>query len=216
MTAATIAPIAAGFEQGSETWATFRLQAPLALGEGNTWSMRYRERFSRFFEDRILYQYAVGAEHRLPSGVRVGLGYELFRTSFGISENRLFPQLQLRSTFAGLPLRHRFRLELRDLTEQELGFRDDLAYRFRYLIAHRRPIFSGGAYLELRNELFLTVGEGSALDPRLSQNRFGATFGRPLGERLRAEVRYQYGYSRGDELTRGDHLLQFQLDWDLR
>ncbi len=178
--------------------------------------MRYRERFDRFINDRLLYQYQLAAQHRLASGMRVGLGYELFRTSFGISENRLFPQIQLNSSFYGLPFRHRLRIELRDLTVREFGFRDDLAYRFRYLLAHRRPVSASGTYLELRNELFLTIGKGSVLDPRLSQNRIGATLGQPIGKRFRAEVRYQYGYSRGDEFSRGDHLLQFQLDWDLR
>ncbi len=207
---------AAGFEQASQTWATLRLQAPLSIGENNTWSMRYRERFTSLFDERILYQYQIGAEHRLESGARIGLGYELFRTSFGISENRFFPQIQLRSEFAGLPLRHRLRLEFRDLTQQEIGFRDDLAYRFRYLVAHQLPVFSDRTYLELRNELFLAVGEGSALDPRLSQNRLGFTLGRPVAERFRAEFRYQYEISSGDEFRRGDHLFQFQLDWDLR
>lgn len=210
------APCAPALEESSQTWATIRLQAPLALGENNSWFARYRERYTEVFDAQILSQYQIGAQHHLQNGMRIGVGYEHFRTRFGISENRLFPQLELQSTLGELPLRHRFRIELRDLRQQEPDFRDALGYRLRYLIAHRRPISVSGAYLEIRNEFFLSVGEDSEIDPRISQNRFGATLGRPLGDRFRAEFRYQYGYSRGSELTRGDHLIQFQLDWDLR
>ena len=63
MLAAVLGPSAAAFEQGTEVWATFRLQGPLAEQSG--WSMRYRERFSQFFEERVLYQYQIAAYPRL-------------------------------------------------------------------------------------------------------------------------------------------------------
>ncbi|MEE4278728.1 MAG: DUF2490 domain-containing protein [Halieaceae bacterium] len=197
------------FEQETQTWTTAQLVTPItgdtALG------LRYRTRFSGFFEGRSLYQYQVAAGKALGDDLRVDLGYELFRSRRGTVEHRYFPQLQLRSSWAQLPFRQRLRLELRDLV-----IRDELAYRLRYLVGHRRPLGDGGAYLELRNEVFFSLSEGDGLERGFVQNRVGATVGQRIGHHLRAEVRYQYGYVDNAVLTRGDHLIQFYVLWDRR
>jgi hypothetical protein len=203
------AAAAPAFEQETQTWITSQLVAP--LGESTALGLRYRTRFSGFFEKRSLYQYQAILGHQVSEVLRVDAGYELFRAAGETLEHRYFPQVQLRSSLGGLPFRQRLRLEVRDIVR-----RDEPALRLRYLVGHQRKLTDSGAYLELRNELFVSLSEGEGIERGFVQNRVGATLGQRLGQRWRTELRYQWGYIDNAVLTRGDHLIQFLVVWDGR
>jgi hypothetical protein len=197
-------------EQETQTWATGQLVLP--AGEKLDVGVRYRTRFSGFFDKRRLYQYQLTLGHTLQGGQRVRLGYEQFRARDGLTENRYFPELQLGSQAGGLPLRHRLRLEWRDIDRL-----DDPVLRLRYKLAHRRPITPGGTYLELRNEIFVSLSDqGPLIDRGIAQNRIGFTLGQQLGQRSRLELRYQWGYIDNDVIERGQNLIQLHWTWDGR
>ena len=202
--------VASALEQETQTWTTGQLVLPLR--EGLDAGARYRTRFSGVFDKRRLYQYQFTLGRTLGDGRRMRLGYEQFRTPGGLSENRYFPELQLGSQAGGLPLRHRLRLEWRDINRL-----DDPVLRLRYKLAHRRPITTGGTYLELRNEIFVSLSnQGPLIDRGIAQNRVGFTLGQPVGERSRLELRYQWGYIDNDVIERGEHLIQLHWTWDGR
>jgi len=200
---------ATALEQETQSWLTAQLVAPLA--EGTAVGLRYRTRFSGLFEKRSLYQYQAILGQQFSERLRADAGYELFRSPRGTLEHRYFPQMQLRSTLGGLPFRQRLRLEVRDIMR-----RDDPALRLRYLIGHQRQLTDSGVYLELRNEIFLSLSEGQGIKRGFVQNRIGATVGQRFGKRWRTELRYQWGYINNAVLTRGDHLIQFLVVWDGR
>jgi len=205
------APLPA-LEQETQTWTTARVHLP--LGDHLEGAVRYRTRFSGLFDERRLYQYQATVGHRASQHLRFDAGYERFRSRRGTVEHRYFPQLQINHTWADVPLRHRLRLELRDI-----AVRSSLAYRVRYLLAHRRPLPGPGRYLELRNEVFASLSESPAapgLERGIVQNRIGVTLGQRIGERTRLEFRYQWGYVDSSLIERGDHLIQFQWTWDGR
>ena len=196
-------------EQETQSWVTTRILAP--LGEHSDIGFRFRTRFSGVFEERSLYQYQITAAHYLRDNLRLEGGYEQFRTPDRRLEDRWLGQVQLRNFWNGGLFRHRLRLELRDLLAL-----DDPVYRLRYLLAHRRPISETGRYVELRNEVFVSLSEQGALERGIVQNRIGATLGQRFGDRWRAEFRYQWGYIDSSLITRGDHLLQLNFIWDGR
>lgn len=200
---------ASAFEQETQSWVTTQLVAP--LGDRTALGLRYRTRFSGLFEKRSLYQYQAVLGHQVSERLRVDVGYERFRSRLGTLEHRYFPQMQLRTSLGGLPFRQRLRLEVRDIV-----VRDDPALRLRYLIGHQRKLTDGGAYLELRNEIFVSLSEGEGIERGFVQNRIGATLGQRFGERWSTELRYQWGYIDNAVLTRGDHLIQFLIVWDGR
>lgn len=202
-------PVAA-LEQEAQTWTTGQLV--VRVGGELDLGLRYRTRFSGLFDKRRLYQYQLTLGHTLQDGRRVRLGYEQFRTPGGLTENRYFPELQLGSQAGGLPLRHRLRLEHRDI--DRLG---NPVFRLRYKLAHRRPITTSGAYLELRNEIFVSLNDrGPLIDRGVAQNRIGFTFGQRMGKRTLLELRYQWGYIDNDVIERGEHLIQLHWIWDGR
>lgn len=202
-------PLAA-LDQETQTWTTAQLVLP--INETLDAGLRGRMRFSGVFDKRRLYQYQFTLGHTLADGRRIRLGYEQFRTPIGLSENRFFPELQLRTQFAELPLRHRLRLEWRDINRLP-----DPVYRLRYKLAYRRPITNAGAYLELRNEIFVSLSEEDPVIERgLTQNRVGFTLGQATGKRSRIELRYQWGYIDSALIERGEHLIQLHWTWDGR
>ncbi|MEO1082285.1 MAG: DUF2490 domain-containing protein [Pseudomonadota bacterium] len=200
---------ALALEQESQTWITTRFLAP--LGEHSDVGFRFRTRFSGVFKERSLYQYQFTTAHYLRDNLRIEGGYEQFRSRDQRLEDRWLGQVQLRNFWGGGLFRHRVRLELRDLVAL-----DDPVYRLRYLLAHRRPISETGRYIELRNEVFVSLSEKGGLERGIVQNRIGATLGQRFGDRWRAEFRYQWGYIDSSLITRGDHLLQLNLIWDGR
>lgn len=206
----TLVPCASAIEQETQTWTAAQVLLPVTTAVDA--SLRYRTRFSGFFDKRQLYQYQFTAGYKPAPDLRVLLGYELFRTPAGKVEHRLFPELQLQTQGGTLPLTHRLRLELNDIKGV-----DTTTYRLRYRLAHRRRINSSGAYLELRNEIFVSLSEiQPILERGITQNRVGFTLGQPLSERSRLEFRYQWGYIDNVLVERGDHLIQLHWIWDGR
>jgi len=197
-------------DQETQTWTTAQVLLP--LGETLDAGLRYRTRFSGVFDNRRLYQFQFTLGRTLGDGRRIRLGYEQFRTPIDLSENRFFPELQLRTRFAELPLRHRLRVEVRDINRLP-----DPIYRLRYKLAYRRPLTSAGAYLELRNEIFVSLSEEDpGIERGPAQNRVGFTLGQAAGKRSRVEFRYQWGYIDNALIERGEHLIQLHWTWDGR
>lgn len=182
------------------------------MGDDLDAGLRYRTRFSGVFDKRRLYQYQLALGRTLDDDRRIRLGYEQFRIPEGLTEHRFFPELSLRTQLAGLPLRHRLRLEWRDINRV-----DDPVFRFRYKLAYRRPIAAGGTYLELRNEVFVSLSEeGPGIERGIAQNRVGFTLGQTVGKRSRLELRYQWGYIDNALIERGENLIQLHWIWDGR
>ena len=200
---------ARALESETQTWFTTQIVAPLS--EETDLSVRVRTRHSEWFGDHRLFQYQLMAGHNLRDGLRVDGGYEQFRTSDERLEDRWMAQLQLRAPWQHGLIRQRLRIEHREIETLE-----DPVYRLRYLLGHRWPVSKRGCYVELRNEVFVSLSNEGAFERGIAQNRIGATFGQRVGERWRAEFRYQWGYVDRGVLSRGDHLVQFNLTWDGR
>ena len=200
---------AGALEQETQSWITADLMAPLS--ERSFLGLRYRGRYSDFLDDHRLDQYQLTANTTVAWDWTLTAGYERFRSPDRTLENRFFPQLSTSTHWFGLPLQHRLRLEVRDITAL-----DEVTYRLRYGLTHTRPLGEHGAYLVLAEEIFFSASEvDGVLDRGFSQNRIGASIGQRIG-RVRAELGYQWGYIDSGVVERGDHLIQFRVVFDGR
>jgi hypothetical protein len=149
----------------------------------------------------------------------VGYGYfHSRRVKSGISgyvpEQRIWQQLIVNHAAGFVTIQHRFRLEQRFMGKYhadngELKTEGNtFANRFRYLSRAMIPFngskpFVKGVYGALQDELFLNIGDKSAVNGKLfDQNRFYLA----LGYRLTAKFDLEAGYMNQYVLGSGDHV----------
>ncbi|MEM1402711.1 MAG: DUF2490 domain-containing protein [Pseudomonadota bacterium] len=192
----------------TQTWMTAQWFAK--LGNGDDLGLRYRSRYTDAFDLHRLQQYQVTYARSIGDSSELRLGYEHFRGFDSTLENRAFPELHHRAELFGLPLKHRLRLEFRDLEATE-----DLVYRLRYQLSFTRPF--GSAYWRVINEVFYTLSdEPPLLERKVTQNRLGGAVGKSVGRYGRIELGYQWAYFDGGISETSDHLIQLNLIWDAR
>ena len=195
-------------DEGTQTWLTGQWFSKLQ--NGDDLGIRYRSRYTDAFDLHRLQQYQVTYAKSVGDSSEVRVGYERFRGFDQTLENRFFPELHLRSELFGLPLKHRLRMELRDLETTE-----DVVFRFRYQLSYTRPL--GAAYWRVVNEVFYTLSdEQPVVERKFTQNRLGGALGMAVGQRARVELGYQWAYFDGGIVETSDHLIQLNLIWDGR
>ena len=80
-----------------------------------------------------------------------------------------------------------------------------------------RPLGTRGAYLTLGDEIFYAASAiDNLLEQGFTQNRIGGAVGMRIGSSARLELGYQWAYVDSGFVSRGDHLIQFNLIWDAR
>jgi len=193
-------------DRETQTWITANASAP--LGEVQRVSMRYRSRYSEVLGDQRLQQYQLMGAYRMSNGVTAAMGIEFFRADSGTVERRLIPELRWGTSLWDLALKHRLRLEHRDLT----AFADPV-YRLRYQLTHERPLADTGAYLVVGDEILVSLSEETGLlDRGLNQNRLGGGLGYRVTPSTKLELGYQWIYVDSGPIARADHILQLNLN----
>jgi hypothetical protein len=156
------------------------------------------------------------------------LGYGYFlgrRVNTGISgyapEQRIWQQLVINHFVSFIPIQHRFRLEQRFISQTEVEngdlkvYSNSFANRFRYFSRAIIPFngskpFVKGVFGALQNEVFLNIGDKSAVNGKLfDQNRLYLALGYRLSAKFDLEAGYmnQYVSHSNDNISRA-HILQ--------
>lgn len=139
-----------------------------------------------------------------------------------LAEHRAWQQLIYSHAVGKTFLGHRFRVEQRFLPEAALtaqgrlrvnGYND--AHRLRYFVRNVIPVtnrekFGRGWFLALQNEVFINVGDKSAVNGRIfDQNRAYAAFGyRFAASKLDAEIGYMNQYVKTRNTPANNHIIQ--------
>lgn len=110
------------------------------------------------------------------------------------TEHRIFEMVQLNSKLSKLAIAHRFMLEQRWVgrySNTSLEKEDSYSYvnRLRYQIRLQLPLYEGGPYAAVYDELFCGFG-GNIGENIFDQNRFGALLGYQFTKSFRAEGGY--------------------------
>jgi hypothetical protein len=156
----------------------------------------------------------------------VGYGYfhsrrQMSGVSGYVPEQRIWQQLVVNHNAGFVPIQHRFRLEQRFISKYEVENGDlkaqgnSFANRFRYFNRAMIPFngskpFVKGAFGAIQNELFLNIGDKSAVNGKFfDQNRFYLALGYRLSAKFDLEAGYMNQYVSGsnDNLSRA-HILQ--------
>ena len=155
-----------------------------------------------------------------------GYAYILNRRSIdGITgyapEHRTWQQLLVNQSAGPVAISHRFRLEQRfisksvvdgdELKQDGNTYANRLRYFFRGVLPFNRTIpFTKGAFAAIQDEVFLNVGNNSAVNGRsFDQNRAYFAVGYRLNKQFDLEAGYmnQYVLGRGDAFT-NNHVIQ--------
>ena len=146
-----------------------------------------------------------GVIRTIAPGVRVGAGYTYVANQpYGelpaanpSREHRLWQDIRLAQTLGKVSVTHRYRWEQRWLAPLVAGDLGEFEYqqRARYMVRAQAPLGERKRHGRpltwyLQEELLMPVGHNGAAG-RLTQNRFLAGVGIPLGARDRLDVGYQ-------------------------
>lgn len=123
-----------------------------------------------------------------------------------VPEHRIWQQARLQHKIRSASVTHRFRLEQRFLPKTYVHNNEvkhkghNYANRFRYFVRTVVPLkktrqFNKGVFASLQNEIFLNVGNKTAVNKRFfDQNRLYGAVGYRLSRRLDAEAGYMNQY----------------------
>lgn len=154
-----------------------------------------------------------GINFKFNSHVSAAVGYALNdnRRAIGnasalVPEHRIWQQARLQYKVRSASVTHRFRFEERFLPKTYVQNNEvkhkghNYASRFRYFVRTLVPLkkttqFNRGVFASLQNEVFLNVGNKTAVNKRVfDQNRLYGAVGYRLSKKLDAEAGYMNQY----------------------
>lgn len=137
-----------------------------------------------------------------------------------LSEHRIWQQLLYNQKISTVSIAHRLRLEQRFIPKARLSGNEldtngyDKAYRLRYFIRNIVPLvkqetFNKGWFVALQNEVFLNIGDKSAVNGRVfDQNRIYGAIGYRVSNKFDVEAGYLNQYSKTRSSFTNNHAFQ--------
>lgn len=142
------------------------------------------------------------------------------KTASLLSEHRIWQQLLYNQKISTVSVSHRLRFEQRFIPKAKLAGTElntngyDKAYRLRYFIRNIVPLvkqetFNKGWFVALQNEVFLNVGNKSAVNGRFfDQNRAYGAIGYRVSKKFDVEAGYLNQYSKTRNSFANNHVFQ--------
>jgi len=168
-----------------------------------------------------------GLNYHINKSLAVTAGYAFIpnrrtigKTADLLSEHRIWQQLLYNQKISTVSVAHRLRLEQRFIPKARLVGNEldtngyDEAYRLRYFIRNIVPLvkqekFNKGWFVALQNEVFLNIGDKSAVNGRVfDQNRIYGAIGYRVSNKFDVEAGYLNQYSKTRSSFTNNHAFQ--------